>query len=269
MGKTGLMLIQLFAAYQAQRGFSTHTVRRRTGTLTAFRTFIAPSEFETATDTDITEFLARWPKPRTRHAYRSDLAAFYKWALRRQLVHADPTLLVDPVKVPRSLPRPVPAPAVIRLIATADDDETKLMLALAAFAGLRINEIANLEADDVDLAHRLLVVRNGKGGKDRTVPVHPMLARLLQPHLDHGRVFPYTAATVGRRMSTYMRAVGVEATGHKLRASFGTELAAASHGNVVLVQRLLGHGSPLTTMGYIGWAGGEAADTVDAMYRTG
>ena len=46
---------------------------------------------------------------------------------------------------------------------------------LMLFAGLRISEAAALRWRDVDLEGRYLVVRDGKGGKDRSVPLHPIL----------------------------------------------------------------------------------------------
>ena len=264
--KTGT-LVESFGRYQQARGFSPATVDRRATTLRLFGRFVEPGTVATATYEDVQEFLSRYPSPRTRHAYRSDLATFYKWAIRRSLLNHDPTLLVDPIKVPKSLPRPVPAQMIRELIANAPTRDLELALALAAYAGLRVAEIHNMRWEDIDLFRGILTVRAGKGQKDRRVPVHPYLRELVQEAGQRtGPVVPWQTDTIGRWIAAYLRANGINATAHKLRATFGTELAEATNGNVVLTQRLMGHESPATTMGYIGWSGGEASQAVADMY---
>jgi integrase len=53
------------------------------------------------------------------------------------------------------------------------------LLALMSYAGLRRSELLGLEWDDVDLSRRLLRVRRAKGGRQRTIPIHPALAPLF------------------------------------------------------------------------------------------
>ncbi len=256
-----------FGDYQRARGFSTATIRRRTLTLTQFLRFLAPGSLFDATDSDVQEFLLMRASARTRHAYRSDLRTFYTWACRRNLTASDPTILIDPIRVPKTLPRPVPATMVRDLVRHAPTSELQLAVALAAYAGLRIAEIAALDGADIDWQHQVLFVRAGKGNKDRAVPMHPMLAQHLRPHAGKsGRVFQNKKDTIGRSVAKYLRDSGVDATAHKLRATFATELAEAARGNVVMVQRLMGHESPTTTMAYVGWGGGEAAGVVSTMY---
>ena len=263
-------LIDLFANYQRGRGFSPRTIKRRTVTLRALERAVAPSELSDATTDDIAEFLLRYPSPRTRHAYRSDISSFFKWAHRRKLVDTDPTELIDPIKVPKALPRPVSPALIPGLVTYAPNRNVRLMVALAAYAGLRVMEISQLSTDDIDLERGLLLVRNGKGGRDRVIPLHPHLAELLEPEIRKaGRLFQVQPDTVGRVVSTYLRSQGLESTAHKLRATFATSVASASQGNVVMVQRLLGHESPETTMGYVGWDGGDAAPFVSGLYAGG
>lgn len=267
MGDNGRGLIDDYSQYQRARGFSTRTITRRTITLRRFAELLHPGDFSTATDRDVQDFLLRYRNPRTRHAYRSDIRTFYTWAFRRGLLHNDPTTLIDPVKVPKSLPRPVPAALIPHLVMHAPTTQLRLMVALAAYAGLRAMEIAAISTDDVDLTHNVLIVRAGKGGKDRIIPLHPVLRRLLEPELQFaGHVFGVNAATVSRQVGRYLKANGLDSSCHKLRATFGTQLSEVSNGNIVMVQRLMGHESPTTTMAYVGWGGGEAAGVVGTMY---
>ena len=267
MDGTANHLIELYLTHIAGRAFSEFTIRRRRGSLARFAAFIHPTPLVLADGAIIEEWLQQFGAARTKHAYRSDLAAFYSWGVRRHILDSSPVNDTDPIRVPKGTPRPVP-PAQVRLVINcATDDTLRLALALAAYAGLRRSEITHLSTDDISLATDppQLVVRNGKGGKDRIVPVHPSLAVLLAA-CRQGRVVPWTADSLGRRASAHIRACGFNNTIHNLRASFGTELSRVTKGNVMLVKELMGHASAETTTLYIGLAGIVGASSVQTLY---
>ena len=54
-------------------------------------------------------------------------------------------------------------------------------------SGLRISEVINLNLEDVDLKERVLVVRNGKGGKDRYVPFSKVSESFLRLYIENCR----------------------------------------------------------------------------------
>jgi integrase/recombinase XerD len=259
-------LTTLYADYQRQRGLAPNTVERRSTSLRMFARFAAPTTIADATPPLIDDFLGMYPSAATRRAYRGDLVCFYRWAHRRQLVAVNPTDLVDPIRVPKSLPRPVATEQIPAIIAAAEP-QTALMLALAAYAGLRRFELAQLDRDDCDIWRTppVIVVRNGKGGKDRIVPAHPVLVAMLQ-QLAPGPVFPVGYHRIGAQIREHLAACGVNATPHQLRHSFGTELARVTSGDLLLIARLMGHESPATTMGYIGWASGRGAEAIGGLY---
>ena len=255
-------LIAAYADYQRLlRGWSEPTIRRRTATLRQFERAITPDTLSSATEAQALAFLARYPRPRTRHAYRSDLRTFYSWALRRGHIDHDPLEHVEQVKVPHSLPRPL-APSAARAVTRADGDDMRLMVALALYAGLRCSEIARLDMGDV--TDTALIVRGGKGGKDRRVPLHPALVEMLAGR--SGRLFDLTPGAVGKRLKRHMVAHGVNATAHQLRHTFGTELAKVSHGDMLMIGALMGHSSATTTLGYTQLVGDLGAAAVSGMF---
>lgn len=260
-------LTDAFADYQTGRGFSPATVRRRAVTVRAFARFVHPGTLGDATSALVEEFVHSYRTPSTRRAYLADLRAFYGWAYRRGLVHADPTKRVDSIRVPRGLPRPVPADLVALLIAAAPDDDVAYGVALAAYAGLRLAEIASLDRGDLALCSvpPVLIVRHGKGGKDRVVPVHPVLARMLA-RVRSGPIISVRAASLGVKIAKHLRAQGVNATAHQLRHTFGTEAARASNGNLLVVADMMGHASLSTTATYTKLVGVSTSATVAAMY---
>jgi integrase/recombinase XerD len=225
-------------------------------------------DLSTATTEMVAEYLAMFPRANTRHAYRSDIDVFYTWAVKRKVVEHNPVELIDPIRVPKTLPRPVAEEHIPMLIATAPSEMVRLAVVLAAYAGLRVSEIAKLDASDIDLANSVLMVRDGKGNKDRRIPLHPTARQMLAPAIKRGgRVVPYAKNSIGVAVSAHLHAQGLDASCHKLRGSFATNLAKVSNGNVTLVQHLLGHADPATTMRYVGWNGGEASALVAKLYQ--
>ena len=259
-------LIASFEAYMAARSFSPCTLERRRVALGQFARFIAPMSLLDASGQDIDEWIGTKNAPRTRHAYRSDLAAFYTWAIRRRLVALSPVADTDSIRLPASLPRPVPVEAV-PMIVDAAPMPLRLGLAFAAYAGLRRAEITALTSADVQTFGRpVVMVRLGKGAKDRVVPLVARLVAMVLERRTDGRLVPLTPRTLGAQAARHMRQLGYDCTIHQLRHAYGTEAARVLDGNVVAVGGLMGHSSPNTTQGYIGWAGGETADRLALLY---
>jgi integrase/recombinase XerD len=240
-------LIDQFLAWQQARHMAPKTIKRRRISLASFEAFIAPADVTTVHWTAVDDWLGQWPSPRTRHAYRCDVNVFYAWAVKRDLIERNPVDRTDPVKVPKSLPRPIPADMIPSIIASCERNDLRRALALAAYAGLRNAEIVALHRTDITLD--TIVVRQGKGCKDRAIPI----IDALHPHLvdlPHGRVVPMTSDWLGTLVHRHLRRCGIAATIHCARHSFGTEAAEAFGGNLRPVALLLGHASVVTTECY-------------------
>jgi len=260
-------LVSLYLKHLESRSFSPSTIRRRQVSLLRFAKFIAPMPLELVDGDHIEEWMSTLHAARTRHAYRSDLSAFYAWTVKRKILAHNPVDDTDPIRVPRGLPRPLPLQAIRHVLSAARAPELRIALALAIFAGLRRAEICRLTTDDVHL-HTTppeLFVRRSKWGKDRRVPLHPELAEMLG-HRRQGRVVSYTPDALGRTAAAHIRACGYNYTLHSLRSTFATELSRATSGNLLLVAELLGHENLNTTRGYVGLAGIQGVDAVGGMY---
>lgn len=118
-------------------------------------------------------------------------------------------LLTDPPRAPKHLPKPARAETIATAVAITTSGSTQLAILLGALAGLRVAEITALSSEDIFLDHEppVLLVRQGKGGKDRIVPLHPTLIARLR-NVEHGWLFPSSkpnrehvaAQDVGRRV---------------------------------------------------------------------
>jgi integron integrase len=87
-----------------------------------------------------------------------------------------------PLRVPVVLTRVEVRALLAQLVGT-----TALMARLMYGTGMRLMECMRLRVGDVDFGNRLVVVRDGKGGKDRVVPLPERLEAPLQGHLEGGR----------------------------------------------------------------------------------
>jgi integrase len=250
-----IQIISQYANHQRVRGFSRRTIDRRAWSLALWAEYLHLHQLGLA-DADLivlTNFLARWPSAQSRYSVRSDVHQLYTWANRAGLLDCpDPTLLLEPPKLRRRAASPIPAPDVRRLIDSCNGRD-RLILMLAAYAGLRISEIAALCGEDVDLAGRQLVVRCGKGGADAVVPLADELTAELALWPRAGRLVPIRGASVGCRIRTLYRRHGVAGRPHDLRHSFGTQAARRTNGNLVAVAKLMRHAEVATSQRYVEW----------------
>ena len=267
-------VIDQFIQHQRYRCLSPNTIRRRHETLRQFARYLQPLPLERATSEHVEEFIGLKAAARTRHAYRSDLRVFYAWALHRELVDSDPTLGLATIRVPKALPRPLDPEVAARALQVGSKRHRR-MVGLALYAGLRCHEIAGLHAEDVwsHVDPPILVVRHGKGGKDRSVNMHPALVELLSPLPSSGPVFPgrgiptIRAESVSQAIRAHLLSAGIDGTAHQLRHTFGTGLARASGGDMVLTAEMMGHESMTTTMGYVRLAHSGAANIIGRLYQ--
>jgi integrase len=203
-----------------------------------------------ATEDDLVAVLASMEGQacETRRAILNAMRSFYGWALRRGFIAADPTVDLRAIRVPQGLPKPI-AEDDLTLALSRADRETRLMLLLGAYAGLRRAEISRVHSDDVT-ANGLRVL--GKGGKVRRVPLHPILRDALAEV--NGWAFPsprfpgehVQAWTVGDRLE---KVLPQPWTAHSLRHRFATMAYRGTH-DLRVVQTLLGHTKPETTARY-------------------
>jgi integrase len=267
MGNRTAEIIEMYLAYILLRGMAKTTLKRRRSSLRAFARYLHPLCITNADRGHVEDWLTLFGEASTRKAYRSDLSDFFQWGVRRDVMSRNPVAQTDGIRVPKSLPRPVPPAIVPGIIAAAPTEKLRLALMLAAYAGLRRAEICALTGHDIQLhPNALIVVRNGKGSKDRIVPMHPLLAAELADVRGGGRLVPWTPDHLGTVAAEHIRACGYDATIHKLRASYATEAARVLDGNIVAVGKLLGHESPATTMQYVGWGGGDTSQRLAGIY---
>lgn len=245
-------MTDLFAAYKAHlvtAGWSPITITDRLELLRRLDDDLDHGLAQATTE-QIEAWLARpgWSQ-NTRCTYDMHIRAFFGWAAARQRRLDNPAAALPRPRQPVGVPRPVTHDQLAVAMA-GSDHRWRIILALAAYAGLRCCEIAVLERAHVTAAVLRVV---GKGGKPATVPMHPALWELVRDEPD-GLLARTAAGRPFRDLSAAARAhfrkLGLFGVGlHKLRAWFGTMVYRAEH-DLLVAQRALRHASPVTTTRY-------------------
>jgi integrase/recombinase XerD len=211
--------------------------------------------------------------PRSNARLLSALRGFFAHALRLGQRNDDPTALLEPPKLPRSLPKALPESQVDALlsapdIATPAGLRDRAMLELMYACGLRVSELVTLPATAINLRQGVLRV-TGKGSKERLVPLGEEAQHWLQRYLDQARpqlagkralasLFINASGAAPSRQQFWQLvkrhavAAGIDPdkiSPHGLRHSFATHLL--NHGaDLRALQMLLGHASLSTTQIY-------------------
>jgi site-specific recombinase XerD len=166
-------------------------------------------------------------------------------------------------KRPKKLPTVLAPDEVTRLFDAAPAGRDRTLLRTAYALGLRVSELVALRLEDIDAARGLVVVRQGKGAKDRLVPLSARLLEELRVYWQHRRPRPWlfpggrrgrhlTAAGVQRVVQRATRRAGLSkrVSPHTLRHSFAIHLVEAGC-DLLTIQRLLGHQDLKTTARYL------------------
>ncbi|NJE85760.1 recombinase XerC [Thermococcus sp. CX2] len=172
---------------------------------------------------------------------------------------------LKPPKVPKSLPKSLTREEVRRLLSVIPPTRKRdrLIFLLLYGAGLRVSELCNLKKSDVDFERSLLVVRGGKGAKDRIVPISRSLLEEIRAYLKgrnddseyllveerRERKDKLSPKTIWYLLRKYGERAGVRATPHMLRHSFATHML-ENGVDIRAIQELLGHSNLSTTQIY-------------------
>jgi integrase/recombinase XerD len=188
----------------------------------------------------------------------SGIRFFFEKTLKREWLIFD---LVRPKKR-KKLPVVLSPDEVKRLLSLVQNPTVRMALTVIYACGLRLSEGLQLKVQDIDSTRMLLWVRNGKGGKDRCVPLPERLLELLREYwalrrprrylfLNQKSREPLAATTLQKTFKIVLlqSQIHKEASIHTLRHSYATHLLERGI-SLRVIQELLGHQSPQTTARY-------------------
>lgn len=224
--------------------------------------------------------------PATLHRLKASVRSFFAWAEETGMVASNPARFV---RLQRLNPKP---PVFLterekrQLLKTLRQTDTRearrdrVIIEMFLGTGIRLQELVNLDVDDLDLdAKHIRVV--GKGNVQQVKFLKTDLRSLLRGYLAErrrvglgectalflsNRDTRLTARQVARRLDTWVKAAGIDKHlgPHALRHTFATHLYAKS-GDILIVQRALGHASLSTTQVYTHLVDGALEDAMERL----
>jgi len=191
-------------------------------------------------------------KPTTIARYVAILKVFFKWygeeldinirvskILPSYVKKSDIDLLLEALKSKRSHKETI--------------NRDILLIDLAIHTGLRRSELANLKAGDIDLDRQVLIVRQGKGSKDRIIPISENTCDKLDGYVKGKNkkesLFGLAPASISGKIRTFSNKAGVKLHTHSLRDYFATSLSEKG-ATIREIQSLLGHSNLTHTERY-------------------
>lgn len=195
------------------------------------------------------------------NVYMQGIRFFHRITLKRP----EPYFYVPAAKKEKKLPVMLSRKQIGRLLEAAINPKHRAILVTAYGSGLRVSELVNLRIDDIDSGRMTIRISQGKGKKDRYVPLSPRLLEELRNYWRRARVkptvwlFPGQCADgrlsrtgVARIYSDIKAKAGITSEGgiHTLRHCYATALLESGVA-LYSIQRHLGHTSIRSTMHYL------------------
>jgi integrase/recombinase XerD len=206
----------------------------------------------------------------SQHGCLAPLKTWFKWLTREHHIASNPASELQLPKQPKRLPRTLLAVQDIEAIlheaepGSAAGLRDRAMLEVLYATGLRRMELPALARYDVDLNRRLVFVREGKGRRDRVVPLGERAAAWLEKYLldarpqllaaetealfvsDYGEAI--TPEYLADKVKRYMQFAGIDKPGatHLFRHACATHML-ENGADIRYIQEMLGHANLATT----------------------
>ena len=199
---------------------------------------------------------------------------FFKWLARENHLLYNPASELELPKSMRRLPKHVPSIAEMAKVLAQPDTGTaeglrdRALLEVLYATGMRRMELIRLRLHEVDVERGVVFIREGKGGRDRYVPLGERAGHWLQRYVrevrpelilppDEGVLFltdygePWLGNRLGLRVKRYLAAVGLERFGacHLFRHAMATHML-ENGADIRFIQAILGHAELSTTQLY-------------------
>ncbi|MCB0192099.1 MAG: tyrosine-type recombinase/integrase [Anaerolineae bacterium] len=223
-------------------------------------------------------------KPATINLRLVGLSRYFKWAVARGYVRQDPTVDVASLRLDQRHPKALTDRQVRRLLRQVAKSENLRDMALVELllgTGLRVSEVLALQAEDVVLNSRSgeVIVRRGKGGIQRRIPLITSVRSALRQYLDsQPRLKPRDLLWVGERgplqnrgsilylLKKYMFQAGLDEdliSPHVLRHTFASRYLRTHPGDLRGLAAILGHSNLNTVLIYTEPTVEELADKME------
>jgi len=195
MGGEHLMIKSFLKYLQYEKRYSLHTIKSYSTDLEQFSSFINFHYPGIKTEAVDHKMIRDWlvslvgenTRPRSINRKIASLRSFYKFLLKKEIIHRNPTLKIRVLKSSKNIPQFVKEVDIIRILDEHDYGDgfegirDKLMLELLYATGIRLSELINIRDEDVNHFEESLKVL-GKRNKERIIPLSRELITLINDY---------------------------------------------------------------------------------------
>lgn len=250
-----------------RKNYSAHTVKTYMNILSCFtgRLTVPITDVTRKAMGEYVDYLLRKRlSPKTIICHLQTIRLFFDYVINEEeLDMANPVTKIS-IRLPKPLPRHLKDDQMTKLLRAVKDVRDRAMFMVMLRCGLRVEEVAHLTVDAIDLPRSRLFVANGKGAKDRVVYLSKDAGLSLEAYLKirsskfrnlflvgKGRVkgTPISVRGIQKRIEYYAALTGIDVSCHSLRHTFATQLLNAD-ADLSSIQDLLGHAHVTTTQRY-------------------
>lgn len=274
------LLLEDFCHYSRYiRGVTNDTEKRYREKISYFIKSAQISDISDVTEQRVQSFFIhgrmtkKW-KISTYRTYYMTLVVFFRWCVKKGELKENYLEDFELPKLDKSLPKKIKKQEALRLLEFAYNYpytqsylkyRNHAIFSMFLFAGLRKNELLNLKLTDVDIENQSIFIRQGKGNKDRIIPMNYTLAQSLNRYLIHrkkqmktcpefftssNRNMGFTVSGLKRLSNQLKQASGISFTIHKLRHTFAT-LMLEGGCDIYSLSKMMGHSDIKTTTIYL------------------
>lgn len=260
-----------------EKGLTNNTRESYTFDLECFNNYFRDMNIKDINKQDLLDYLKYLKEikklsARSIERHLTTLRGFYKYLKKMNIITDDITVNIDNLKLEKHLPSVLEPDEIEKLmdikLDTPFNIRTKAMLELMYSSGLRVSELVNLTINDIDLYNNTIII-NGKGRKERIVPVGEIAIEALNNYLkcrnvllkrkngnpnelflnNHG--LPITRNGFNYLLNNILKEKGIDkkVSPHTLRHSFATHML-DNGADLRTIQELLGHSDIVTTRIY-------------------
>ncbi len=274
------LLSQSFCDYSLSiRGYSPNTIRRYKSLISSFCRFARVTELSQINDENVRAVFysgrieRRW-SVNTYISYRKTMLVFFRWCMKQGYMEKNPIIDIEVPRMEKKLPTKLTKQDSMKLLELVYNYpyEYKFLryrnhaiFSTFIFAGLRKSELLHLKFTDVDTENLTIFVNQGKGGKDRIIPMSYTLAQTLKRYKDERKRLnktnpdffcslrgnePFTENGLKKLVEQMRVSFKIPFSIHKLRHTFAT-LMLEGGCDIYSLSKMMGHSDINTTTIYL------------------
>lgn len=261
------------------KGYSPQTIRRYKYVIDQYCKYSSINNIENVTPENIRSlfFYGRTTRnwsANTSIIFHKTLLVFFRWCIKQGYLPLNPLSDIEKPHLEQRLPKKLTKQDALKLLEIVYNYpydtlflryRNHALFSTLVFAGLRKSELLNLKVTDVDLENMTIFINQGKGRKDRLIPISPTLAEILHRYsvirkkvnkscpeffTSSIRNTGFTEDGLKHLIRNIQKSLGWRFSSHKLRHTFAT-LMIEGGCDIYSLSKMMGHSDIKTTTIYL------------------